>query len=126
MSDIQQIIELTERISKDSEALVGKIIELSYEAKGTGVAFLLFALGISMMGGFLGYVFARCFSKPILGNKKFVSLALSSLVAVGLMFEIAFVKKIGILSIGCIVICFGLAMFFFGNFFAKFFASPRL
>ncbi len=55
-SDLQQIIELTEEINRNSDLLVNKIVELSYHsANAGGVSPFIFGLTIFILACFVGY-----------------------------------------------------------------------
>lgn len=60
MSDLTEIIELTEKITQNSNLLVGKVIELSYAIQsGAGVGYIIFAFAVAGLSCLFGHLFAR-------------------------------------------------------------------
>jgi NAD(P) transhydrogenase subunit alpha len=56
MSSLQEIIQLSDQITKTSDLLINKIAELSYQAAhGGGVDPFIFALSIFILSCFIGY-----------------------------------------------------------------------
>ena len=56
MSNLQEIIDLSEKITKNSDQLVSKIMELSYQsAYGGGVSPLIFVFTVFILACFVGY-----------------------------------------------------------------------
>lgn len=56
MSDLQEIIQLSEEITKKSDLLINKIAQLSYSAvNGGGVDPFIFGLSVFILACFVGY-----------------------------------------------------------------------
>ncbi len=56
MSQLQEIIELSEKIAQDSDELINKVTELSYSiAQGGGVSMFMFGLSVFVLACFIGY-----------------------------------------------------------------------
>ena len=56
MSDLQEIIKLSEEITKNSDLLINKVVQLSYLANnGGGIDPFIFGLSVFILACFVGY-----------------------------------------------------------------------
>lgn len=70
MSEIQEIIDLTEKINHNSDALINKVIELSYGiTSNAGISNLIFAFAIFSFSTFIGYLTSQIITDRGLKNK---------------------------------------------------------
>ena len=86
MSNLQEIIELSEQITKNSDLLVRKIAELSYSAAhGGGIDPFIFGLTVFVLACFVGYFVVWKVTPALHTPLMSVTNAISGVVIVGAM-----------------------------------------
>ena len=95
-SDLQQIIELSEQVTKNSEALVQKITELSYSAShGGGIDPFIFGLSVFILACFVGYFVVWKVTPALHTPLMAVTNAISGVIVVGAIIVIASINIFG-------------------------------
>ena len=118
MSDLQEIIQLSDQITKNSDLLVNKIAELSYSvAHGGGIDPFIFGLTVFILACFIGYFVVWKVTPALHTPLMAVTNAISGVIVVGAIIALGSVKDfsfISILSFFAIVIA---SINIFGGFF---------
>ncbi len=99
-SDLQQIIELTEEINRNSDLLVNKIVELSYHsANAGGVSPFIFGLTIFILACFVGYFVVWKVTPALHTPLMAVTNAISGIIVVGAIIALGTTKSFGLVSV---------------------------
>lgn len=108
MSSLQEIIELTDQITKNSDLLVNKIAELSYAtAHGGGVDPFVFGFSVFILACFVGYFVVWKVTPALHTPLMSVTNAISGVVLIGAIISLGSIKEfnfIAMLSFIAIVI----------------------
>jgi NAD(P) transhydrogenase subunit alpha len=100
MSSLQEIIELSDQITKNSDLLVNKIAELSYQASQSGgVDPLVFGLTIFILACFVGYFVVWRVTPALHTPLMAVTNAISGVVIVGAIIALGAAKSFSLISI---------------------------
>jgi NAD(P) transhydrogenase subunit alpha len=99
MSNLQEIIDLSEKITKNSDQLVSKIMELSYQsAYGGSVSPLVFALTIFILACFIGYFVVWRVTPALHTPLMAVTNAISGVIIVGAIIALGSAKSFNLVS----------------------------
>jgi NAD(P) transhydrogenase subunit alpha len=100
MSNLQEIIELSEQVTKNSDLLVRKIAELSYSAAhGGGVDPFIFGLTVFVLTCFVGYFVVWKVTPALHTPLMSVTNAISGVVIVGAMIALGSSDGFSLISI---------------------------
>jgi NAD(P) transhydrogenase subunit alpha len=100
MSNLQEIIDLSEKITKNSDQLVSKIMELSYQsAYGGGVSPLIFVFTVFILACFVGYFVVWRVNPALHTPLMAVTNAISGVVIVGAIIALGCAKTFGLISL---------------------------
>jgi NAD(P) transhydrogenase subunit alpha len=100
MSNLQEIIDLSEKITKNSDQLVSKIMELSYQsAYGGGVSPLIFVFTVFILACFVGYFVVWRVTPALHTPLMAVTNAISGVVIVGAIIALGSAKTFGLVSL---------------------------
>ena len=93
MSDLQEIIELSEKVTENSNLLVQKITELSYSANyGGGIDPFTFGLAIFVLACFVGYFVVWKVTPALHTPLMAVTNAISGVIVVGAIIALGAAK----------------------------------
>jgi NAD(P) transhydrogenase subunit alpha len=99
MSNLQEIIELSDQITKSSDLLVNKIAELSYSAAhGGGVDPFIFGLSVFILACFVGYFVVWKVTPALHTPLMAVTNAISGVVVVGAIIALGSADKFDLIS----------------------------
>lgn len=99
MSNLQEIIELSDQITKSSDLLVNKIAELSYSAAhGGGVDPFIFGLSVFILACFVGYFVVWKVTPALHTPLMAVTNAISGVVVVGAMIALGSADKFDLVA----------------------------
>jgi len=100
MSKIQEIIELSDQINRDTELLVNKIAEVSAtSAFGGGVDPFIFGLTIFILACFVGYFIVWRVTPALHTPLMSVTNAISGVILVGAIIALGSTKSFSIISV---------------------------
>ena len=100
MSNLQEIIDLSEKITKNSDQLVSKIMELSYQSVyGGGVSPLIFVFTVFILACFVGYFVVWRVTPALHTPLMAVTNAISGVVIVGAIIALGSAKTFGLVSL---------------------------
>lgn len=100
MSDLQEIIKLSEQIAKDSDSLISKVIELSYNASSSGsVDPFIFGLTIFTLACFVGYFVVWRVTPALHTPLMAVTNAISGVIIVGAIIALGTAKTFSMISV---------------------------
>lgn len=100
MSNLQEIIELSDRITRDSDLLVNKIAELSYSAAhGGGVDPFIFGLTVFVLACFVGYFVVWKVTPALHTPLMAVTNAISGVILVGAIIALGSAKGFTFISV---------------------------
>ncbi len=100
MSSLQEIVELSDQITKTSDLLVNKIAELSYQAAHNGgVDPLIFGFTIFVLACFVGYFVVWRVTPALHTPLMAVTNAISGVVIVGAIIALGSAKAFSLISI---------------------------
>jgi NAD(P) transhydrogenase subunit alpha len=100
MSNLQEIIELSEQITKNSDLLVRKIAELSYStANGGAINPFIFGLTVFILACFVGYFVVWKVTPALHTPLMSVTNAISGVVIVGAMIALGSADGFSLISI---------------------------
>ena len=100
MSDLQEIIQLSDQITKNSDLLVNKIAELSYSAAhGGGIDPFIFGLTVFILACFVGYFVVWKVTPALHAPLMAVTNAISGVIVVGAIIALGSVKDLSFISI---------------------------
>ncbi len=100
MSSLQEIIELSDQITKTSDLLVNKIAELSYQAAHNGgVDPFIFGLTVFILACFVGYFVVWKVTPALHTPLMAVTNAISGVIVVGAIIALGSAKSFGLVSI---------------------------
>lgn len=116
-SDLQQIIELTEEINRNSDLLVNKIVELSYHsANAGGVSPFIFGLTIFILSCFVGYFVVWKVTPALHTPLMAVTNAISGIIIVGAIIALGTAKSFGLVSVASFIAIVIASINIFGGF----------
>ena len=99
MSNLQEIIELSDQVTKNSELLVAKIAELSTSAAhGGGVDPFIFGLAIFILACFVGYFVVWKVTPALHTPLMAVTNAISGVIIVGAMIALGSTEGFSLIS----------------------------
>ena len=99
MSNLQEIIDLSDKITKNSDQLVSKIMELSYQsAYSGGVSPLVFAFTVFVLSCFIGYFVVWRVTPALHTPLMAVTNAISGVVIVGAIIALGSSKEFSFIS----------------------------
>jgi len=99
MSNLQEIIDLSDKITKNSDQLVSKIMELSYQsAYSGGVSPLVFAITVFTLSCFIGYFVVWRVTPALHTPLMSVTNAISGVVIVGAIIALGCSKEFSLIS----------------------------
>jgi NAD(P) transhydrogenase subunit alpha len=100
MSSLQEIVELSDQITKTSDLLVNKIAELSYQAAHNGgVDPFVFGFTIFILACFIGYFVVWRVTPALHTPLMAVTNAISGVVIVGAMIALGSAQSFSLISI---------------------------
>jgi NAD(P) transhydrogenase subunit alpha len=100
MSDLNEVISLTEEITRNSDLLVHKITQLAYSsANGGGVDPFIFSLTIFILACFVGYFVVWKVTPALHTPLMSVTNAISGVIVVGAMIALGSAKGITLVSV---------------------------
>jgi len=100
MSNLQEIVDLSDKISADSDLLIRKVAELSYSAAhGGGFDPFVFGLSVFILACFVGYFVVWKVTPALHTPLMAVTNAISGVVVVGAMIALGSAKGISLISI---------------------------
>ena len=100
MSDLQEIVDLSDKISADSDLLIRKVAELSYSAAhGGGFDPFVFGLSVFILACFVGYFVVWKVTPALHTPLMAVTNAISGVVIVGAMIALGSAKGISLISV---------------------------
>lgn len=98
-SDLQEIINLSDQITQNSDLLVRKIVELSYSAAhGGGVDPFIFGLTVFVLACFVGYFVVWKVTPALHTPLMAVTNAISGVIVVGAMIALGSAKDFSFIS----------------------------
>ncbi len=99
MSNLQEIIELSDKITENSDLLVRKIAELSYSAvNGGGVDPFIFGLTVFVLACFVGYFVVWKVTPALHTPLMSVTNAISGVILVGAIIALGSAKGLSLIS----------------------------
>lgn len=99
-SDLQEIINLSDQITQNSDLLVRKIVELSYSAAhGGGVDPFIFGLTVFVLTCFVGYFVVWKVTPALHTPLMAVTNAISGVIVVGAMIALGSAKDLSLISV---------------------------
>jgi NAD(P) transhydrogenase subunit alpha len=99
MSDLHEIIDLSEKITKNSDQLVSKIMELSYQASyAGGINPLVMSLTVFILACFVGYFVVWKVTPALHTPLMAVTNAISGVVIVGAIIALGSAKTFSLIS----------------------------
>ena len=118
MSDLQDIIRLSDQITKNSDQLVTKIAELSYSCSGSGgIDPLIFGLTVFILACFIGYFVVWKVTAALHTPLMAVTNAISGVVIVGAIIALGSVKEFSLISVFSFLAIVIASINIFGGFF---------
>ncbi len=100
MSNIHEIVELSDQIKQNSDLLVQKVIELSYlSANGGGVSPFVFGLAVFILACFVGYFVVWKVTPALHTPLMAVTNAISGVIVVGAIIALGSAKDFSLISI---------------------------
>jgi len=100
MSDLQEVIELTDKITQNSDLLVRKITELAYSsANGGGVDPFIFGLTVFILTCFVGYFVVWKVTPALHTPLMAVTNAISGVIVVGAMIALGSTQSFSMISV---------------------------
>lgn len=100
MSNLQEVIELSDKISKDTDNLINKIAELSYQsANAAGVDWLIFGFTVFVLACFVGYFVVWKVTPALHTPLMAVTNAISGVVIVGAIIALGSADGISAISV---------------------------
>jgi NAD(P) transhydrogenase subunit alpha len=116
-SDLQQIIELSERVQKHSDELVQKVIELSYNAAHSGgVDPFIFGLSVFILACFVGYFVVWKVTPALHTPLMAVTNAISGVIIVGAIIALGSADGFSLISLFSFVAIVIASINIFGGF----------
>ncbi len=100
MTDLQEIIELSDQITKKSDLLVNKIVEMSYNAANAGgVSPFIFGLTVFVLACFVGYFVVWRVTPALHTPLMAVTNAISGIIIVGAIIALGSAKSFDLIAI---------------------------
>ena len=123
MSNLQEIIELSDQITKSSDLLVRKIAELSHAATyGNNVDMFMFGLAVFILACFVGYFVVWKVTPALHTPLMAVTNAISGVVIVGSIIALGSTEGLSVIS----ALCFFATVLASVNIFGGFFVTWRM
>lgn len=121
MSDLREIIELSDKITANSDLLVRKITELGYiAANGGGVSHFIFGLTIFALSCFVGYFVVWKVTPALHTPLMSVTNAISGVIIIGAMISLGCAKSFSLISIFSFLAIVISSINIFGGFFVTY------
>ncbi len=99
MSDLQEIIQLSEQITKNSDLLIAKIAELTYSAAhGGGVDPFIFGFSVFVLACFIGYFVVWRVTPALHTPLMAVTNAISGVIVVGAIIALGSAQGFSLIS----------------------------
>jgi len=118
MSDLQEIIKLSEQIAKDSDSLIAKVVELSYNAAHSGgIDPFIFGLTIFVLACFVGYFVVWRVTPALHTPLMAVTNAISGVIVVGAIIALGTAKSFSMVSVVAFIAIVIASINIFGGFF---------
>jgi len=118
MSDLQEIIKLSEQIAKDSDSLIAKVVELSYNAAHSGgIDPFIFGLTIFVLACFVGYFVVWRVTPALQSPLMAVTNAISGVIVVGAIIALGTAKSFSMVSVVAFIAIVIASINIFGGFF---------
>ncbi len=118
MSSLQEIIELSDQITKSSDLLINKIAELSYDAShGGGVDPFVFGLTVFILACFVGYFVVWKVTPALHTPLMAVTNAISGVIVVGAIIALGSATTFSFMSILSFLAIMIASVNIFGGFF---------
>ncbi len=118
MSDLQEIIKLSEQIAKDSDSLISKVVEISYSATNSGgVDPFIFGLTLFALACFVGYFVVWRVTPALHTPLMAVTNAISGVIIVGAIIALGTAKSFSMISIFAFIAIVIASINIFGGFF---------
>ena len=118
MSSLQEIIELSDQITKSSDLLINKIAELSYDASnGGGVDPFVFGLTVFILACFVGYFVVWKVTPALHTPLMAVTNAISGVIVVGAIIALGSATSFSFISILSFLAIMIASVNIFGGFF---------
>jgi H+-translocating NAD(P) transhydrogenase subunit alpha len=118
MSDLQEIIKLSEQVAKDSDSLISKVLELSYNASNAGgIDPFIFGLTIFILTCFVGYFVVWRVTPALHTPLMAVTNAISGVIVVGAIIALGTAKAFSLVSVISFIAIIIASINIFGGFF---------
>lgn len=118
MSDLQEIIKLSEQVAKDSDSLISKVLELSYNASHSGgIDPFIFGLTIFILTCFVGYFVVWRVTPALHTPLMAVTNAISGVIVVGAIIALGTAKAFSLVSVISFIAIIIASINIFGGFF---------
>jgi NAD(P) transhydrogenase subunit alpha len=118
MSNLQEVMELTDQITKTSDLLVNKIAELSYSAASRGgVDPFIFGLSVFVLACIIGYFVVWKVTPALHTPLMAVTNAISGVIIVGAIIALGTAKSLSLISILSFIAIIIASINIFGGFF---------
>ncbi|MBM3579666.1 MAG: NAD(P) transhydrogenase subunit alpha [Alphaproteobacteria bacterium] len=118
MSNLQEIIELSDKITRDSDLLINKVAELSYyTANSGGISPFVFGLTVFVLACFVGYFVVWRVTPALHTPLMSVTNAISGVIIVGAIIAVGSAKTFGLVSIISFIAIMIASINVFGGFF---------
>ncbi len=118
MSDLQEIIKLSEQIAKDSDSLISKVVEISYNATNSGgIDPFIFGLTIFALACFVGYFVVWRVTPALHTPLMAVTNAISGVIIVGAIIALGTAKSFSMVSVFAFIAIVVASINIFGGFF---------
>ncbi len=117
-TELQEVIKLSEQIARDSDALINKVVELSYAtAYNGGVDPFIFGLTIFILSCFVGYFVVWKVTPALHTPLMAVTNAISGVIIVGAIIALGSAKAFSLVSILSFIAIVIASINIFGGFF---------
>lgn len=118
MSKLQEIIELSEQLNRDTEQLINKVAEISAQsAYGGNVSPLIFGLTIFILACFVGYFVVWRVTPALHTPLMAVTNAISGVILVGAIIALGSAKAFSMISVISFIAIIIASINIFGGFF---------
>lgn len=118
MSNLQEIIELTDEITKKSDLLVSKVAELSYSVSySSGVSPFIFGFSLFILSCFVGYFVVWKVTPALHTPLMSVTNAISGVILVGAIISLGSTKTFSFIALLSFIAIIIASINIFGGFF---------
>lgn len=118
MSNLQEIIELTDEITKKSDLLVNKVAELSYSVSySSGVSPFIFGFSLFILSCFVGYFVVWKVTSALHTPLMSVTNAISGVILVGAIIALGSTKTFSFVALLSFIAIIIASINIFGGFF---------